>query len=141
MLLMSILTATAWAVQPNVPAHTPTIDDAVALLDGCSEPGVCAFACWDKAERIVEPAQNGSLRLICYQGGEAHGPMVVWREDGRPEGVGFSKNGAPHGGFRSWHPNGQRAAEGSWIDGNAVGELTTWHPTGTRARQVPQAMA
>ena len=133
MLLMTILSAAAWADAPIAPAEAPSITDAVALLDGCAEPGVCAFECWGDAQPIVEPAPNGSIRLICYAEDQAHGPMVVWRESGRPEGVGFSNKGVPHGGFRSWHPNGQRATEGRWVNGKAVGELTTWHPSGRRS--------
>ena len=110
MLLITILTAHAWADTPSqarvpaavpapvsAPSEAPSVDEAVALLEGCSEPGVCEFACWDEATRIVEPAANGSLRLICYQDDQAHGPMVVWRDSGRPEGVGFSNRGVPHG--------------------------------------------
>ena len=123
MLLITIVSALAWAEAPSAPVEGPTVAEAVSLLEGCSEPGLCAFSCWDEAEKVVEPAPNGSLRLICYQDGQAHGPMVVWRESGRPEGVGFSRKGVPHGGFRSWHPNGQRATEGRWNNGKAIGEL------------------
>ena len=125
MLLITILTAHAWADTPTeppvpaevrasvpVPAEAPSVDEAVALLEGCSEPGVCEFACWDNASRIVEPAANGSLRLICYQDDQAHGPMVVWRDSGRPEGVGFSNRGVPHGGFEAGIPTDNEPPRG-----------------------------
>ena len=133
MLLLTIILATAQANSVRAAESVPSIEDAVALLDGCSAPGACSFSCWDSAERVVEPAPSGSLRLTCYMEGRAHGPVVGWRESGRPEGVGFSKNGEPHGGFRSWHENGQRSAEGRWVNGRATGPLTTWHASGTRA--------
>ena len=66
MLLITILTAHAWADTPSearvpaavtapvpapvsAPSEAPSVDEAVALLEGCSEPGVCEFACWDNA--------------------------------------------------------------------------------------------
>ena len=110
----------------------PTIDDAAALIKGCSEPGVCDFACYEGATQLAEPARNGSFRLTCDADGKAHGPLVVWFGSGRPEGAGFSKNGVPHGGYRSWHPNGQRATEGQWSDGKQEGELQSWYANGMR---------
>ncbi len=119
-----------WAVAA-VP--TPSIDDALAMVDACPAPGECTVPCWDDAVRQTEPGPDGALQVSCWKGNRSHGPVVAWYANGQPLGVGYSHDEQPHGGAVSWHPTGKRASESTWVHGAREGVFRTWHPTGERA--------
>lgn len=108
----------------------PSVEEAVALLERCTDPGQCDVPCWGDAKRRTEPGPDGALQAICMTGETPHGPVVAWYPNGSPLGVGYSLNGQPHGGAVSWHANGKRASESFWINGGHEGLLRTWHANG-----------
>jgi len=130
-----LMTSFALAQSTNVPARTPSIHDAQTLAEQCTGPTSCDFGCWDAAVRLLEPTEQGGVRMACYSKGESHGPIVSWHPNGRKEGVGFNAMGTPVGGYVAWHPNGKAAATGQWVAGQLHGTLTTWHANGTLESQ------
>ncbi len=120
--------------EPVESRFTPETKDVYATTSHGYVGGNGDFVSHGSQIKWYKPPTSGTQGIkaaegYCF-GGQSHGPMSEWYENGRQRSKTFFVDGRQHGRATQWHDNGKKAAEMFFVQGHADGKAVKWFANG-----------